>query len=72
LAGGGIKPGMTYGATDEFSYNVAENPVQVRDLHATILHLLGIDHARFSYRSQGLDFRLTGVEPARVVDEILA
>lgn len=72
MAGGGVKAGMTYGATDEFSYNVAENPVQLRDLHATILHLLGIDHARFSFRSQGLDFRLTGVEPARVVEEILA
>jgi hypothetical protein len=72
LAGGGVKPGVTYGATDDFSYNVAENPVQVRDLHATILHLLGIDHSRFSYRSQGLDFRLTGVEPARVVEDLLA
>lgn len=72
MAGGGVKAGTTYGATDEFSYNVAENPVHLRDLHATILHLLGIDHARFSFRSQGLDFRLTGVEPARVVEEILA
>lgn len=72
LAGGGIKAGLTYGTTDDFSYNVAENPVHVRDLHATILHLLGIDHQRFSYRFQGLDFRLTGVEPSRVVKEILA
>jgi uncharacterized protein (DUF1501 family) len=72
MAGGGVKPGQTYGATDDFSYNVAENPVHVRDLHATMLHLLGIDHQRLSRRVQGLDFRLTGVEPARVVREILA
>jgi hypothetical protein len=62
---------MTYGATDDFSYNVAENPVHVRDLHATVMQLLGINHERFTYRFQGLDFRLTGVEPARVVKEIL-
>jgi hypothetical protein len=72
LAGGGIAPGTTYGATDEFSYNVIENPVPVRDLHATILHLLGIDHERFTYRFQGLDFKLTGVEASRVVQGILA
>ncbi len=72
MAGGGIKPGMTWGATDEFSYNVADKPVHVRDLHATVLHLLGIDHTRLTYRYQGLDFRLTGVEPAHVVKEILA
>jgi arylsulfatase A-like enzyme len=71
LAGGGVKPGMTYGMTDEFSYNVAEDPVHVRDLHATVLHLLGIDHERFTYRHQGLDFKLTGVEPSRIVEEIL-
>ncbi|QOV88680.1 DUF1501 domain-containing protein [Humisphaera borealis] len=72
LAGGGVKPGITYGATDDFSYNVAENPVNVHDLHATILKLLGIDHERLIYRFQGLDFKLTGVEPARVVKDILA
>ncbi|MCE9632378.1 MAG: DUF1501 domain-containing protein [Planctomycetia bacterium] len=72
LAGGGVKPGMTYGATDDFSYNVTENRVHVRDLHATVLHLLGIDHERLTHRFAGLDFRLTGVEPARVVAEILA
>jgi len=72
LAGGGIKPGTIYGTTDDFSYNIAENPVHVRDFHATILHLLGFDHQRFSYRYQGLDQRLTGVEPARVIREILA
>jgi hypothetical protein len=71
LAGGGIRGGITHGATDEFSYNVARDPVSVHDLHATILHLLGIDHQRLVYRSQGLDFRLTGVEPSRVVHEIL-
>jgi hypothetical protein len=72
LAGGGVKAGFTYGATDDFSYNVAENPVHVRDLHATIMHLMGIDHERFTYRFQGLDFRLTGVEPAHVVTDLLA
>ncbi len=72
MAGGGIKSGLTYGGTDEFSYNVARNPVHVRDLHATILHLLGIDHQRFTYRFQGLDFRLTGVEKSRLVQEIVS
>ena len=72
MAGGGVKPGVTYGATDDFSYNVVENPVHVRDLHATVLHLLGINHQRFTYRFQGLDFRLTGVEESRVVKDILA
>lgn len=72
LTGGGIKPGMTYGATDDFSYNVAESPVNVRDLHATVMQLLGVDHEQLTYRHQGLDFRLTGVEPARVVESIIA
>ncbi len=71
-AGGGIKGGAVYGATDEFSYNIVENPVHVRDLHATLLQLLGFDHTRLSFKWQGLDARLTGVEPARVVKEILA
>jgi hypothetical protein len=71
MAGAGVKPGFSYGATDDFSFNVAENPVHVRDLHATILHLLGIDHTRFTFRFQGLDFRLTGVEPARVAKGVL-
>jgi hypothetical protein len=71
MAGGGVQPGITYGATDDFSYNVAKDPVHVRDLHATVLHLLGLDHERFSHRFQGLDYRLTGVEPSRVVDDIL-
>lgn len=72
LAGGGIKRGISYGQTDDFSYNIAEKPVSVHDLHATMLHCLGIDHDRFTYKSQGLDFKLTGVEPSRVIKEILA
>jgi len=72
LAGGGIKGGMHYGKTDDFSYNVVEDPVHIRDLHATMLHLLGLDHERLSFPFQGLDQRLTGVEKARVVEEIMA
>lgn len=72
MAGGGIKGGISHGATDEFGYNAVENIVEVRDFHATMLRLLGIDHMRLSYQFQGLDFRLTGVEPARVVEQILA
>ncbi|MBL8822941.1 MAG: DUF1501 domain-containing protein [Planctomycetia bacterium] len=71
LAGGGIKPGISYGNTDELGYHAVENPVHVRDLHATVLHQLGIDHNRLSVKYQGLDMKLTGVEPARVVKEIL-
>ncbi|MFP6666030.1 MAG: DUF1501 domain-containing protein [Pirellulales bacterium] len=72
MAGGGIKGGMSYGETDDFCYNVARDPVHIRDLHATMLHQLGIDHKRLSYPYQGLDQRLTGVEESRVVKEILA
>ncbi|MFO0960942.1 MAG: DUF1501 domain-containing protein [Isosphaeraceae bacterium] len=72
MAGGGIRPGITYGATDELGYRPAENPVSFHDLHATMLHLCGIQHARFTEKFQGLDARLTGVEPCRVVKEILA
>ena len=72
LAGGGIRGGMSYGETDDFSYNVVRDPVHVRDLHATMLHLLGIDHERLSFPFQGLDQRLTGVEQAHVVRGILA
>lgn len=72
LAGGGIRGGMEYGATDDFCYNITEHPVHLRDLHATILHCLGIDHARFTHRFRGLNVRLTGVEEARVVKDILA
>lgn len=71
LAGGGVKGGMHFGKTDDFSYNVVEDPVKVRDLHATMLHLLGVDHQKLSFSFQGLDQRLTGVEKARVVKEIL-
>ena len=72
MAGAGIKPGFQYGQTDAFSYNVAENPVHVRDLHATVLHLLGLAHDRFTYRFQGLDYRLSGVEDASVVHDLIA
>lgn len=71
MAGGGIKPGITYGATDDYCYNIVENPVHVHDLNATVLHCLGIDHERLTYRFQGRDFRLTDVE-GRVVDGLLA
>ena len=71
MAGGGIKPGMTYGATDDYSYNIAENPVHVHDLHATMLHLLGIDHERLTYRFQGRYYRLTDVH-GHVVKDVLA
>ena len=72
LAGGGIKGGVSYGETDELGYQVAKDAVHVRDLHATILHLLGLDHMQLTVRFQGLDVRLTGVEPAKVVKPILA
>ncbi|MCE2862714.1 MAG: hypothetical protein RIR76_382 [Verrucomicrobiota bacterium] len=72
MAGGGVKPGISYGETDDFSYNIVKDPVHIRDLHATMLHLFGLDHARFSHKFQGLDQRLTGVLPAQVIDAILA
>jgi uncharacterized protein (DUF1501 family) len=72
LAGGGTKKGYTHGETDDFSYNITEDPVHVNDLNATILHAMGIDHTRFSYRYQGLDQRLTGVESPHVVSEVFA
>ena len=72
LAGGGVQGGISHGKPDDFSYNVDENPVHIRDLHATILHQLGIDHNRLIFPFQGLDQRLTGVEhPAKVVSDIL-
>jgi hypothetical protein len=71
MAGGGIKAGYVHGETDDFSYNIVRDPVHVNDLNATILHCLGIDHERFTFKSQGLDQRLTGVEPQRVVKELL-
>ena len=72
MAGGGIKGGIVYGETDNFSYNITENPVHIRDLNATILHQLGIDHERLTFPYQGLDQRLTGVEKAHVVQDILS
>ena len=71
MAGGGVKPGLTYGRTDDFSYNIVENPVHVHDFHATLLHLLGINHKRLTYRFQGRDFRLTDVH-GEIVHDILA
>ena len=72
LAGGGVQGGVVHGETDDFSYNIVEDPVHIRDLNATILHCLGIDDERFSVKHQGLDVRLTGTEQARVVRGILA
>jgi hypothetical protein len=73
LAGGGVKRGHIHGATDEFGFAAADKPVHIRDLHATILHLLGFDHHKFTYRYAGLDYRLTGVEEGpKVVTELLA
>lgn len=71
MAGGGVKAGTVYGETDEFSYNIVQNPVHIRDLHATVLQLLGFDHKRLSFRYQGLDGKLTGVEEAHVVKALL-
>jgi uncharacterized protein (DUF1501 family) len=71
LAGGGIKGGQVYGETDDYSYNVTENPAHVNDLNATVLHLLGIDHTKFTFKFQGLDQRLTGVEEQHVIKALL-
>jgi hypothetical protein len=71
MAGGGMKPGVVHGETDDFSYNIVKDPVHIRDFHATILHLLGFDHERFVFKHQGLDQKLTGVLPAKVVKELL-
>ena len=71
MAGGGVKPGFTYGATDEFGCSAVENRVHVHDLHATILHLMGLDHEKLTYRYSGRDFRLTDVH-GNVVREIIA
>lgn len=72
MAGGGSNGGHVHGETDDFSYNIVRDPVHVRDFHATVLHLLGFDHERFTVRSQGLDQRLTGVEPAKVIKDLMA
>ncbi|MCA9225806.1 MAG: DUF1501 domain-containing protein, partial [Planctomycetales bacterium] len=71
LAGGGVKTGVSYGATDEFGHQAAENRVHMRDLHATVLHLLGLDHERLTFRQAGRDFRLTDIG-GRVVTDLLA
>ena len=72
MAGAGVKGGTIYGETDDFSYNIVKDPVHIHDFHATILHLLGFDHERLTYRFQGLNSRLTGVEPAQVIKALLA
>ena len=71
MAGGGIKPGIVYGKTDEFGFYASENKVHVHDLHATILHLMGLDHEKLTYRYSGRDYRLTDVS-GHVVNEIIA
>ena len=71
MAGGGVRPGQAYGSTDEFSYNITENPVDVHDLHATMLHLLGVDHTKLTFKFQGRRFRLTDVH-GKVVKQLLA
>ena len=72
MAGGGTKGGTIYGETDDFSYNIIKDPVHIRDFHATVLKLLGFDHERFTYKFQGLDARLTGVEGTHVIKELIA
>jgi len=71
MAGGGLKPGITLGQTDELGYNIVEDPVSIHDLQATILHLMGIDHTRLTYKFQGRDFRLTDVD-GQVVKKLLS
>ena len=71
MAGGGVKPGVTVGRTDDFGYNIVEDPVDVHDLHATMLYLMGIDHEKLTYKFQGRDFRLTDVS-GKVVQKLLA
>ena len=71
VAGGGMKPGLSYGETDDFSYNVVSDPVHVHDLHATMLHLMGLDHEKLTYRYSGRDFRLTDVS-GKVAHGIIA
>jgi hypothetical protein len=72
MAGGGVKPGMSYGQTDEMGYEIVKDPVEIRDLHATMLYLLGFDHRKLNYQFQGLDQKVTGVKPSRVVAEVVA
>jgi hypothetical protein len=72
LAGGGIQPGITFGATDELGFHTVDNPVHVHDIQATILHCLGLNHEQLTFRHRGLNFRLTGVEEHHPVDGVLA
>jgi arylsulfatase A-like enzyme len=72
MAGGGVKGGVEHGETDDFSYNITKDPVHISDLNATILHLMGIDHRKFTFKFQGLDQRLTGVEEHHPVQALLA
>ncbi len=72
MAGGGVRGGKIYGETDDFSYNIVRDPLHIRDFHATVLHLLGFDHEKFSYKFQGLDQKLTGVLPAKIIPELIA
>ena len=71
FAGGGVQAGIKYGATDEYGYYAVENKVEVHDLHATMLHLLGLDHTRLTFRYSSLDMRLTGVK-GKIIDDIVA
>ena len=72
MAGGGAKAGIVHGVTDDFCYNVVKDPVHVRDFNATVLRLLGIDHQRLTFKFQGLEQKLTGVVPAKIVPELMA
>jgi hypothetical protein len=72
MAGGGIKPGFDYGRTDDYAYNIVENPMHIRDLNATLLHSIGVNHNLLTFKYQGLEQKLTGVEGARVMHELLA
>ena len=72
MAGGGIRKGYVHGETDDFCYNIVRDPVHINDLNATVLQCLGLDHEQFTYLYQGLDQRLTGVEPMKVIKQILA
>jgi hypothetical protein len=71
MAGGGAKGGTIYGETDDFSYNIVRDPIHISDFHATVLHLLGYDHERLTFKHQGLDQRLTGVLPTQVIRDLI-
>lgn len=72
MAGGGARGGTIYGETDDFCYNIVKDPVHIHDFHATVLHLLGYHHEQFTFKYQGLDQKLTGVEPSKVIKELIA